>query len=465
MKKIKEILKKVVDSANFPFLIFFIILIFFHIKIEAFYGDDVWFKNIISEEKNIIQYLTERYNIWSSRLIIETVLVTLAKFELTIWKFLNIGIYMLLAKSISKICSKENNKILNYIICALVLLLPIPVLNGTGWLATTTNYLWVASLGMCSLSIIINYIREMKIPKWEYILYLLATLYAANQEQMAAVIFAVFGIFICIELIKKGYKYVIKNEKFLIILFIITIISLVFILTCPGNAARKEVEVKRWYPEYANFGLLEKVELGLTSTMKHLILDTNVIFVAFTLTILVGTCIYNKNKWVKLLFAIPFVTSIFDAFLFRYLGGLSSNVASLVQIFSLDHLVMSLDHISIKYLFVMLGYALILLLIPIGIYNIFKRSIKSYVCIGVYFLGLATRFVMSFSPTIFASGERTFMFLYISFIVCTVIILEKIFNSKNENLKLDEKIIENIEGNIKENIEENIEENIQEELV
>ena len=465
MNKIKETLKKVVDSPNFPFLIFFLILFFFHIKIKGFYGDDVWFKNIISEEKNIIQYLTERYNIWSSRLIIETVLVTLAKFELTIWKFLNIGIYMLLAKSISKICLKENNKKLNYIICALVLLLPIPVLNGTGWLATTTNYLWVVSLGMYTLSIIINYIREMKIPKWEYIFYLLASLYACNQEQMAAVIFAVFGTFIVMQLVKKGYKYVIKNQKFLIVLFIVSIISLAFILTCPGNAVRKDAEVKTWYPEYSNFGLLEKIELGLTSTMKCFVLNTNNIFIIFTLSILVGVCILNKSKWSKILAAIPFIASIFNACFVDYIVALSSSITSIIEVFRADQLVMSLNQISIKYLFVMLGYALILLLIPIGIYNIFKRSIKSYVCIGIYFLGLATRFVMSFSPTIFASGERTFMFLYISFIVCTVIILEKIFNSKNENLKLDEKIIENIEGNIKENIEENIEENIQEELV
>lgn len=460
MKKIKETLKNVVNSANFPFLVFFIILVLFHIKLEAFYGDDIFFKNIINEENNIIQYLEQRYNIWSSRLIIETVLVTLAKFELTIWKFLNIGIYMILAKSISKICSKENNKIINYIICGLLLLIPIPALNNTGWIATTTNYLWVASLGMYTLSIIINYIRDIKIQKLEYILYLLATLYAVNQEQMAAAIFAVFGVFICFELIKKGYKYVIKNEKFLIILFIITILSLVFILTCPGNAVRKEDEVKRWYPEYASFGLLEKVELGLTSTMKCFVLNTNNIFIIFTLSILVGVCILNKSKWSKILAAIPFIASIFNACFVDYIVALSSSITSVIEVFRADQLIMSLNQISIKYLFVMLGYAFILLLIPVGIYNIFKRSIKSYVCIGIYFLGLATRFVMSFSPTIFASGERTFMFLYISFIVCTVIILEKIFNSKNENLKLDKKIIENIEGNIKENIEENIQEEL-----
>lgn len=456
MKKINETLKKVVNSANFPFILFFIILVIFHIKIETFFGDDIFFKNIITEENNIIQYLTQRYNIWSSRLIIETVLVTLAKFELKIWKILNVGIYMLLAKSISKICLKEKDKNFNYIICGLLLLLPISVINNTGWLATTTNYLWVVSFGMYALSIIINYIRETKIPKWEYVFYLLATLYACNQEQMAAVILAVYGTFIFTQLFKKGYKYVIKNQKFLLILFVVAIISLVFILTCPGNLARKEAEVKTWYPEYENFRLLEKIELGLTSTMKYFVLDTNNIFIIFTLTILLGVCTLNKNKFVKLLAVIPFLVSIFNACFLEYVVALSPNIASIIEIFKADQLVMSLSQISIKYVFVMLGYVIILLLIPVGIYNIFKKNIQTYICIGIYLLGLATRFVMSFSPTIFASGERTFIFLYISFIICTIIILQKIFDNRSKNIILEEKSENNKEIEEQEKIKEDI---------
>lgn len=441
MIKVKEMIKKIINSNNLPFLIFFIILIILHIKIEAFNGDDIFFKNALTEENNLIEFLTTRYNSWSSRLIIETVLVTLAKFELVIWKFINIGIYMLLAKSISKICLKENNKKLNYIICALVLLLPIPVLNGTGWLATTTNYLWVVSLGLYTLSIIINYIREVKIPKWEYILYVIAALYASNQEQMAAVMLAVLGAFILWQLIKKGYKYVLKNEKFLVVLFIITISSLIFILTCPGNAVRKEKEIGTWYPEYENFRILEKVELGLTSTMKNFVLDTNNIFVIFTLSIFIGVCKFNKNKCIKAISVVPFLASIFNVCFQEYIVLLSPSISSVIEAFSINHLVMSFNQISIKYIFVMLGYGLILLLIPVGIYSIFKKSIKTCICIGIYMLGLVTRFIMGFSPTVFASGERTFIFLYMSFIICTIIILEKIFIERNNNNLVEESII------------------------
>lgn len=99
---------------------------------------------------------------------------------------------------------------------------------------------------------------------------------------------------------------------------------------------------------------------------------------------------------------------------------------------------MSMSEISIPYLCVMLGYIVILLIIPIGLYKIFKKDIRSYVCIGVYLLGLMTRFVMGFSPTIYASGERTFTMLYISFIIGTVIILDKIYRDKILTIKTEQ---------------------------
>lgn len=381
MTKLKEKIHTIINSSNLPFLIFFVVLIMFHLIINGQFGDDLFFGTVVSDEKNILQFLKERYNTWSSRLIIELVLVSISKSNLIIWKIFNIIIYLLLAKSISKICLAENNKLLNYIICGMLLMFPIPVLNNTGWVATTTNYLWVASLGVFSMSIIIEYIKEIKIPIWKYILYIITMLYASNQEQMAVVMFLVFGVFLLYQLIKNKLNYILKKQKFLIFAFILTIVSLIFILTCPGNIVRKEAEVKSWYPEYTTFNFIEKIELGLTSTMKILILETNTIFIIFTLMVFIGVCIIEKNKIYKILSFIPFASSIFYTFFINHIMLILPKVFKIIQRFMQLGLIMDLNSISIVNLSVIIMYVCIILLILFSIYRIFKKDIKMYICI------------------------------------------------------------------------------------
>ena len=51
---------------------------------------------------------------------------------------------------------------------------------------------------------------------------------------------------------------------------------------------------------------------------------------------------------------------------------------------------------------------------------------KEYLVFGVLrSAGIASRVIMGFSPTIFASGNRTAVFMYISIIICMLFILFK----------------------------------------
>lgn len=436
MKKIKEIIKKISNSSNFPLLIFFIILIIVHIQINYVFGDDLN-ALMVKYKYSISDYMFIRYTTWSSRILIDITKVFIYDENMILWRILNIGIYIILAKSISKICFKEENKTLNYIICALILLIPIKCLNGAGWVATTTNYLWVVSFALYSLSIIINYMYKIKIDKLDYIAYLFATLYASNHEQMVVVMFLVLGGFILEQLIKKGYKYVIKNEKFLLILFTITILSLIFILVCPGNSIRMTRELKK-YPEFEFFSIIDKISLGLTSTMKELVLNTNLLFIFFTLAVFIVGWIYNKKKYIRIICIIPFLMSIFSILCTARLEHLFPNILEIKKIFSVNELIEFTNENFIQYIGWISAYIITLICIPMGIYFIFKKNIRTFWCISIYLLGLITRIIMCFSPTIFISGERTFIFMYISFIMCTVMILENVTEGKHKLLLLKE---------------------------
>ena len=78
-------------------------------------------------------------------------------------------------------------------------------------------------------------------------------------------------------------------------------------------------------------------------------------------------------------------------------------------------------------------YGVVLLCIFIDIFLIFKKSNTSIVTAIIYLLGLATRGVMGFSPTVFASTERPSTFLYFAFIIITILIYKKMLD-ENKNI-------------------------------
>jgi hypothetical protein len=65
-------------------------------------------------------------------------------------------------------------------------------------------------------------------------------------------------------------------------------------------------------------------------------------------------------------------------------------------------------------------------LIVILLYLIFDNSWNSLIIIGIYLLGISSRIILAFSPTIWASGERTYAFMFISLIICNIMMFQQI---------------------------------------
>ena len=78
-------------------------------------------------------------------------------------------------------------------------------------------------------------------------------------------------------------------------------------------------------------------------------------------------------------------------------------------------------------------YIMFFVLIVFCMYRIFKKSSSFYIISSIFILGTITRFIMSISPTIYASGERTFVFMYIAFIACVVMIIDKIMQTYSKD--------------------------------
>lgn len=76
--------------------------------------------------------------------------------------------------------------------------------------------------------------------------------------------------------------------------------------------------------------------------------------------------------------------------------------------------------------------SLVCVAIIISLYVLFDDKKLSFLTIFILSLGFGSRMVMSFSPTIWASAQRTFMFMYLSILICSVILYQILQSQKKE---------------------------------
>ena len=421
-----EKLKEKLTINNIIMIIFILLLIVEHLFISSqLFKDDLIFSEALNKYEDIFNFVNVRYHEWSSRIIIEIVIVMIFNFGISVWKIFNIVMWTLLAKSITKICMTENS-IINAVIYLLVLVFPRVVINNTGWVTTTMNYLWVISLGCYTISVIVDYIKQKEISNLKKILYSVACAYASNQEQMVVVIFLTFSFYLLYEVIKNKSLEILKSRKFIIFLLLITIVSLIFILTCPGNYVRKADEIEAWLPNFANFNFFQNLEIALTATMSVIFLELNTYYLTFTGICFIGILMFRKNIFEKIFSFLPFLLSV----LINIFSNINKYPYILVNL--TKERFQTLNLLSTELILTWIDCLMYLIMIyivvflPVMIYYIFEDKKKSWICIFTYMLGGITRVIMGFTPTIFSSGERTFIFLYVSLTICTAMVLKEI---------------------------------------
>ena len=173
--------------------------------------------------------------------------------------------------------------------------------------------------------------------------------------------------------------------------------------------------------------------------MKYLIIDGKIVFIVFTAIMAYYILKDYKNIFIKLMGITPFIGATFLNLFKNFTDTLLPKLSDLMTMYSKNELIINFfDLKSITMLLPILIYFIILFCILINIVLIFKNERNTQITlIIIYLLGLITRFIMGFSPTVFASGERTNLFLYYSFILISIMIYKKIMDKfdKTENIQ------------------------------
>ena len=392
-------------KAYTPFVACFLIMLVMHLDF-IFSGDDSFFMNI-TNLMHTNDFLVQRYHQWTSRIIVEYILVSLVHLPIFVWQLLDSIMCTILCMVISYLffddaAQKDKVKI-NLWIVFLFFLYPFSFLGSAGWIATTLNYLWPTVLGLVACIPIKKIFCEKSFHWLEYIVYIAALLFACNVEQISMIICAVYTLALIFFLLKH------KKNYFFIGQLLLSYASLAFILLCEGNRSRYAIEVAEKYPNYEMLSIADKVNLGLTTKMGHFLSEINVLMVILTgMIALLVLKKYKDDIFYRFIGCIPFVMSFFCKTMITMGIPLAVNEDISMNIFKMD---------LISHYIPIVASVLFIACLCISLYLVFENSIKTICYIGIFFMGFGSRFLMGFSPTIFASGERTFFMFYVAIII------------------------------------------------
>jgi len=387
-------------------------------------GDDTYFM-AAAQTPDLLNWLWHRYNGWSSRVIIESFLLIIAN-SFLLWKIINIILILLLYYLFVKIFADQHDNTTCWVCAFCILLYPFWHMNSAGYMTTTVNYLWPLVFAFISGYGMKKSFLNKKIQIWEYPIYISSLLYASNIEQMNVLLLLIITLLFLYSSFQKRIDY------YLLLQLLIVAAMLIFILTCPGNASRYSSEVLSWYPDYGMLGFIEKLQLGYSSTLAHFIVSPNIVFTTFCILLYISIHIQYSNILYKVIAAIPLLVYILFV-IFNIFYSYDSNIIYWIRKIQ-----------GVKNATSIINYAPLLILglcsilcIFVSIYLCFKNDrLKALFCIMFIIFGLSSRIVMGFSPTIWASSYRTFIFIYFVFIVCIALFYQrlKIITFKHESV-------------------------------
>ncbi|MDD6306369.1 MAG: DUF6056 family protein [Clostridiales bacterium] len=401
-----------------PFGVVCLVTILWHAVLKISAGDDVVYFQTLMDERSIWEILAHRYATWSSRMAIEFVLIPLVNYPL-LWKVIDIlvftGIPVLLYRILQQEGdSEEENRILSFLISGFTLLYPFSDMVSAGWIATTTNYLWPLFCLLFLAFLAKKLVCGKRILWYEAAAGILFCIYGSSQEQVAAILLVLLVLTMIYFGRRKQWK-----QPLLFVFTVIDVISLITILRCPGNAIRSAQEIEGRMPQFANFSVWEKIYMGAANVERIFIAQVNSIF--FIVTVILAALVYRKTRnYLKTVGAAVPVLVLFGYSVIRT-GHPWYEKIFIVPKQEADWNYSSMET-WLPILFLMVTAAGMLY----GLFCLLRQQLEIYIdTVLLLGVGLASGIVMGFSPTIYASADRPYIYLYFILIFVCLFLLKR----------------------------------------
>ncbi len=404
-----------------PFLFLFLILLNWHHSINLM-ADDLFFYTV-PQKSNILAFVIERYNIWSSRVLIEYLLCQILQLPLIVWWYLN----SLIFTAVAFLTYKLVNGKYRVFYAALSVLLSLSfifssyyALGSAGFITTSINYIWPLFSCLLSVYLLKNYTGNNTV-KFKrivaYIISILCLLFAINNEELSIILLALFVLYFLF-----NYKNKINKSYYLIA--ITSIIGIINVITCPGNYNRYILELK-WFPDYLQLNAVNKLYIGFSYIINRCVTWCD--FTTLILLGILGLSVYllTKNKKKALISLIPFI--IASGF---WILTLSDNL-TLIHIMNANITRYGYVPISVKRMILSLTiYGVFIITFLYSSYTIHKNE-KSILwpIYSIIFIGFASTLMYGFTPST-PSLERIYIFFYYGNMLAILILIKQIIEKR-----------------------------------
>lgn len=382
--------------------------------------------------KSVLDIVYQGYFTWSSRVIINTIMYyteIISSHYLLFFGFITGILILLLSKSLNSVFNEFDVLYIKLVIISCILMYPFSILSSAGWVATIATYFWPFVFMSISIMSLIQMLNKKKLSFTQKAMSIISIIYAANNEQITVVLIFVYTIFFIIFLFEK------KLNKFFIIQYMFIILSLLFIMTTPGNIARSHSELAHWFPSFVTLNSISKFQLGYTSTIYKIVFNPNCLIIFFTLLVAVVVNTNSKSIFVKIIGASPFLLCLVFGPLQIVFNNLFPNLIYLNHPVNESNLMYGLitkSNYADKSIFLeYLVLGIFLLALFFGIYFSFKSKNERILSLSLLVGGLLSRISIGFSPTIWVSGDRTFSPLYGCIFLICIILMKNLFSDSS----------------------------------
>ena len=375
-------------------------------------GDQTWFASEATKYNyNYVQFGIDRYFTWSSRLLIESATMFFSVHQKL---FVIVLFFMLFAfwKCLENILTSISYN--RHIISLLIPMLFFIVFtgnffSGAGIIPNMVNYFFPMAFFVFALFIISSFDGKVKI------IFIPLLILSSLQEQFSLLTFIIFLV------LTINYFVTQKsiNISYLISI-IISFIGLVSVKLSPGNKNRIIAETQAHYPNFNEISIFNKLYSGFFETNRLLFLNnTELNFILLFILIILIALLLKKDY----LFSLLILSISYCVFLNKI--GVDTPFATIQKVLDENQEIFLFSKNYLLALYPTILFAVILVIVGCSIVRIFKNKRHGLFAMLLVGAGYLARLAVSFSPTIYVSGIRTFTpLIFTSFIVMLLIINE-----------------------------------------
>ena len=407
----------------FIILIYVAVLTIYHLVLREYGGDTM---NFYASQMGgrptlhrIVEIMKESYYGLSSdstsRVLVEIPLFIITN-GMHMWLFVlsNIIMHILMIISLMRITDYRHNKLL---LC-LLLMYPVFDLHSAGWITVYISYFWPLAAACVAFVSLKKIYDGESIGIAEGIFYILCELYGTNLEIVTALYLGVLIMFTIVAVLE--HKCSMKQWGYIAVHYLVCLGNFVFILTCPGNYTRTLSDIRYWFPDYPSLTLADKITIGVNTVMSELT-DRNLLWGMMCMLLMITVvCRYLHVKSesvdsddnghaliLSVISAIPITSVVLRTVLRSFSLIFLPEYTALFDEYSGAARVDATNYNNLLSYFPFIFFMAILLIVLVSLILTSHDTGKGMINAYLLLIGLATRMVLAFSPSVYASGRRT----------------------------------------------------------